>query len=548
MLKRKYGSRLVGLLLFVLAAAPGAAQAIEVGGQTLPVVPDQHTDCEGDVWVCINDHEDTLGYAGEDIDVVETATIDQETFNPLCNLTFEVLAKGASYINVFGWYEVRRAADGTPVAPAPEEMHVMLGCDTPVGQVVDLPNPDGITEIGFFLANNKSDSCVTDSDGNLKPTQENLFFSQPELNEDDGRVHLLIWQSRANPTAFYFGWEDQNGGGDNDFDDLLTFVTGIQCASGGDLCDTGQEGICANGIEQCRDGMLTCVGLQSAREETCNALDDDCDGETDEGEGLCADDEVCFRGACQPRCGGGEFKCAPPLVCGSESVCIAADCMDVECGDGEVCHDGECVGACDDVVCPYGAACRSGVCVDVCEGVECDDGFSCEVSYPPELDGAPVGICASCGCTGCDDGYSCEQNLCVEDECVDMSCNAGFRCKAGECVDNCDGAVCPAGNKCEDGVCVVDEDYAPSSEGGAAGEGGSPPTTISVGGKSSGGFVGTGGSGGGGGTQQGLEDDEPIVEPRGCGCMVVGSGRPGLPWLLSLGLALILMRRRRPDH
>lgn len=534
------------------------APALEFDGMTLPVVPEEHEECESDVWFCVNQNEDTLGYDGEDIDIVETATIDQETFNPLCNLSFEVLYKGAGYLNVFGWYEVQRDADGNPVRPEPSQMHVMLGCDTPVGETVDLAAPEGVTEIGFFLANNEYGdeeqeipACVTSEDGTLLETQENLFFSQPDLNDDDGRVHLLVWQSRANPTAFYFGWEDQFNGGDNDFEDLLTFVTGIQCAGGGDLCETGEPGVCGQGVEQCRDGVLTCVPLQEPREERCNAVDDDCDGEIDDGD-LCEDDMVCHQGKCQPRCGGGEFKCVPPLACDASGVCVEPECLGVSCGGGEVCRGGECVGACDGVECPYGHACRGGVCVDVCEGVQCDEGFTCTVAFPEEMNGAAVGLCSSCGCTGCGSGFSCEQNICVEEACVDMTCADGFRCVGGECVDNCEGAVCPTGMKCSAGGCITDPDYNPNGGGGEGGGGGTSTTTSTTGlpgnGINGGNSLGvTSSSNGQGGTETTSGSLQAQPKSDGCGCRVAGEPAERTPWWLALplGLGVALARRRR---
>jgi len=550
---RKFGYPMAKYLfcgaLAAALATPSLASALEFDGMTLPVVPGEHDDCESDVWYCVNQNEATLGYDGEDIDVVETATIDQETFNPLCNLSFEVLYKGASYINVFGWYEVQRDADGNPVRPDPSEMHVMLGCDTPVGETVNLPAPEGVTEIGFFLANNHADSCVANDDGTLQNEQENLFFSERSLNVDDGRVHLLIWQSRANPTAFYFGWEDQNGGGDNDFEDLLTFVTGIQCSGGGDLCDTGEPGICGQGIEQCRDGVLTCVATQEARDESCNALDDDCDGEVDNGD-LCEAGMVCYQGMCQPRCGGGEFQCTPPLVCADSGVCVDAKCLDVECDSGQVCREGECVGACDGVECPYGNACRAGVCVDVCAGVQCDEGFTCSVAFPEEMNGAPVGLCSSCGCTGCGTGFSCEENLCVEDACVDMTCAEGFRCEAGTCVDNCADATCPIGMKCTAGACEVDEDYDPNGEGGEGGGGttGNASTT-GITGNALSGITATSAGNGQGGTGGTGEPLEATPKSEGCGCRVAGAPAQSTPWwiALPLGLGVALARRKRPS-
>jgi MYXO-CTERM domain-containing protein len=324
-------------------------------------------------------------------------------------------------------------------------------------------------------------------------------------------------------------------------------VTGLQCAGGGDLCETGEPGICGQGVMQCRDGELTCVGLQESREETCNAIDDDCDGEIDDGD-LCPTSEVCYQGQCQPRCGGGEFKCNSGLECGDEGVCLEPSCIGVDCAEGEVYRAGECVAACDGVVCPYGRSCRAGVCVDVCEGVECDEGYSCAVSFP-EGPGEPIGLCASCGCTGCGEGFSCTGNLCIEDDCVDMTCNDGFRCEAGSCVDNCAGAECPTGLMCEAGACVPDPDYDGGGEGGAGGDdgGNSSSTGISLDGgvtSNSSSSSGSGGTAGGGGGK-GLGDSKNLVEPAGCGCRVGGQS-PAAPLSLAtlLGLGLLLCRRR----
>lgn len=50
----------------------------------------------------------------------------------------------------------------------------------------------------------------------------------------------------------------------------------------GNLCDTEQLGVCATGSTICVDGVVGCEVVQPASEELCNALDDDCDGTTDE--------------------------------------------------------------------------------------------------------------------------------------------------------------------------------------------------------------------------------------------------------------------------
>ena len=537
----------IGLLVataFTFVTATATAEVMQTGGD---IVPKQiaGTSCESNASKCINANETQEGGAG-DIDAITTATISQETFNPLCELTFRVVARGADYKNTFGWYEVKRDANGMAIAPTLDELHVFLGCADAIGNEKTLTIPKGVAEIGFFLANDQY-SCVATMADPLGPTltaePTNLFFSQRQFNSDgDGLIHLLVWQSRANPNAFYFGWEDQSGGGDNDFEDLMTYVTGIQCAGGGEPCKADGKGVCGDGVMQCQDGALTCVPTQKASPEMCNGLDDDCDDETDEGDDLCPKGEICVRGRCEPPCGTGEFRCASSEVC-VEGVCIEAACASKHCPSGSVCRAGKCVSACDDVACPYGATCRNGVCVDVCDGVQCDPGFVCEARA--SSDGATlVGVCTSCDCRGCDDGQTCAMHQCVDNACKDKTCNAGSHCVAGDCVDNCADATCPKGEICEAGACIHDPN---GSGGNGNGNGGNGD-----GANSSGGIVitpggngpGTGGNASGGGNVTG---DKQSLEAKGCSCSLPGRNGSSVLALVVAALcgALGLERRRR---
>lgn len=527
-------------------AAPAHAAVMQTGGEVIPRQPG--STCDGNATICINENERTEGGAG-DIDAVETATISQKTFNPLCELTFRVVARGASYKNTFGWYAVQRDGNGEALAPMLSDLHVFLGCDDAVGAQKTLSIPRDVSEIGFFLANNAG-SCVATQDDPLGPTltmaPQNLFLSQGEFNSDgDNLIHLLVWQSRANPNAFYFGWEDQSGGGDNDFDDLLTYVTGIQCAGGGEACRIeGEQGVCADGVMQCRDGALTCVGTQTPSPEKCNGLDDDCSGETDEGD-LCDPGEICVRGHCEPPCGTGEFRCAAGEVC-VERVCIPASCANKECPSGSVCRDGACVAPCDGVVCPYGATCRQGLCVDACEGVDCDPGFACEARASTDGD-ALVGVCSSCDCRGCPDGQSCVDHLCVEDECKNQTCGEGTHCTKGSCVDSCEDAKCPAGQMCAVGKCVNDPN---AGHGGGNGEGGSGEGEDGPGGFDPtpvGGSTSSGGSSASGGSAVGEGGND--IQVKGCSCEIPGkthtSGVPLALLGLLVGAGRLRSRRRR---
>jgi MYXO-CTERM domain-containing protein len=466
---------------------------------------------------------------GESIDALAAASAVPETFQPGCNLTFTVLQRNAGYQNAFGWYNV------TGSAPTLADLHEFIKCSDPLNTVVPLPNivndPAYLGgQIGFY------EGVVT---GGCTPTSgpanyAYVFYSEKAYNPDSSQqnpfYHLLTYNSTVTPNAFYFGWEDLISGGDNDFDDLTTFVTGITCSGGGGACQTGALGVCGAGTLQCQNGVLQCVQLEQPEPETCDGFDNDCNGVADDGD-LCSAGEVCDDGNCVPNCGSGEFQCPGDKVCdAAKGLCVSPACLGVDCPDGTQCVDGMCVEPCDGAVCPAGETCIAGSCVDPCDFIQCDPTQVCS-----------GGACIEkCDCAGCPAGQACQPTgLCLFDACVGASCPPGTTCQAdGTCKDDCDGVVCPAGQVCTAGECVDDGN---GSGGGAQGGAGPGLTTSSSGGGASGtgGTSANGGGGSGAGAGGGGSDD-------GCNCETSGgSDGPRFGGLFALAAAGLALGRRR---
>lgn len=292
----------------------------------------------------------------------------------------------------------------------------------------------------------------------------------------------------------------------------------VECPDAGAACDTGLMGVCAMGRTQCVGGGTECRPEVPPAAETCDAIDNDCDGTVDEGV-LCAATEVCDRGVCVGSCFEG--GCPAGQVCTAAGDCVDAGCEDLVCPAGERCVGGACVAACDgSITCPAGLVCRAGRCVDLCAGALCDE---CTVCVE--------GDCAvRCEHIDCPTGQTClTDGRCVEDACASVTCEAGFVCAGGSCVDACDGAVCPEGERCAVGACVPAD--TPTVDGGVPpGSDGGPPLADAGGVTSDGGTAFDGGPG------------EPPMD-GGCGCRATGDEAPR-PWPL-FALALFGIRRRR---
>ncbi|MCB9529367.1 MAG: hypothetical protein H6701_13460 [Myxococcales bacterium] len=232
---------------------------------------------------------------------------------------------------------------------------------------------------------------------------------------------------------------------DNDLDGETDEGFGV-----GDRCQAGVGACAAEGSIVCLDGAAVCdAAVGEPARELCNGADDDCDGVTDEG--IAPQPSRCGQGACEAEgvitCEGGRFV----------DSCDPGDPRGEQC-NGE---DDDCDGATDEGIAPQPSHCGVGACGNdgqiTCQGGRLVD--TCEPGAP----GAERCNGADDDCDGAtDEGIAPQPSRCGQGAC---EAEGVITCAGGRFVDSCDPGD-PRGEQCngEDDDCdgATDEGIAPS--------------------------------------------------------------------------------------
>ncbi len=242
-------------------------------------------------------------------------------------------------------------------------------------------------------------------------------------------------------------------------------------------CEEENEfGLC-QGKRVCTEEGLTDCDAGAPAPETCNGLDDDCDGDVDEGDlvegvGICDDGNDCTADQCLGADGCenvdlSEGECIDGDPCTVADHCEAGACVGnlVICDDGNPCTDDECD--------------SSGGCLFVNNDAPCDDGDPCTVGDQCAA-GACAGTAVPCECQidedcaaledgdlcngtlSCDQGqwpYQCEIVPGSVVECEDPAPGSNQICQQAFCdpgTGQCSVIADHEGNSCDDGdACTV---------------------------------------------------------------------------------------------
>ncbi|WP_437969714.1 hypothetical protein WMF04_10670 [Sorangium sp. So ce260] len=333
----------------------------------------------------------------EMIDVVADAAVEPQVFSPLCEFSGKYIAKGGGANFAVGWYNVDDSRGS-------EDPPLYVPVDT--GANLNMAAPESDIQILFPFSTSLPPAAMRELTAvsiRENPTYAGGLIGFVLIPNPNGtgtgnatQYHYTEHRFNVECTACETPgpWYSDLIYRSNEL--LNTFYLGFEDLDFRNAA--GAAGVNGNDLDY-EDFLFRFSGI------TCPEAGQPC--EVDENIGAC-------RLGISDCDAQGQVICTPFVLPGSQ----AEQCDGVD-------ND------CDDVIddeapCPENQVCNRGRCVDHCGSAE----------FP------------------CEPGFVCQEGLCVEQACVDVMCEVGEVCHAGECSAPCDGVVCPHDQVCRAGRCI----------------------------------------------------------------------------------------------
>ncbi len=364
------------------------------------------------------------------------------------------------------------AADSAPLdAVAPDTAGTDAAADAADAGSTDAVSPaDSVTgDVQVLAPAHLCDPCTASKDcgtGGLCVTHgtDGSYCATPAANCPDGYVVSTQKSVEGTSGAVCVPATPKNAA-DGTIGPCACSESAIAAALWTTCSNANLEGTCPGKRLCSTDGLTLCDAITPTA-ESCDGVDENCNGLTDEGTTAgstvdCSDGSACTEGdGCTGgKCVGTAINCDDGNPCTTDGCDPTGGCTHAAALNGTPCEDGN--------KCTTPDTCQSGACVTG-PAVVCASTNPCQPASCDPVSGSCLAGLATDG-TPCDDGNACTQGeTCAVGLCTGptLSCNDGNPCTDDSCdpktgcvnaanqSDCSDGDACTGPDICGGGVCV----------------------------------------------------------------------------------------------